>query len=597
MAAAELPFLFSKPFGAPDICFPNISASIQSQIANFPSRIYDGTYGDFVCIIKKVSSDITVWAVQQKGFLERIYNMKNLSEEVLSRRTFAIISHPDAGKTTLTEKLLLFGGAIRDAGTVKGKKTGKFATSDWMEIEKQRGISVTSSVMQFDYDGFRINILDTPGHQDFSEDTYRTLTAVDSAVMIIDSAKGIEEQTLKLFKVCRMRGIPIFTFINKLDREGKTPLELLAELEEVLGIESYPMNWPIGMGKQFLGIYDRHHNRIEQFRVEESERFISLNSDGEIESAHPLKEDSLYEQTLEEIMLLNEAGNAFSEERVSEGELTPVFFGSALTNFGVQTFLESYLEFAPVPQARNSTSGKIDPLSEDFSGFIFKIQANMNPAHRDRIAFLRICSGKFERGMNVTLSRTGKQIKLAQSTQFMADDRSTVEEAVAGDIIGLYDPGSYQIGDTIVSGKEAFEYERLPLFTPELFVRVTAKNVMKQKHFHKGIQQLVQEGAIQLFKTVKTEEYLLGAVGQLQFEVFEHRMRNEYNVEVLMERQGSKIARWIENDKINENLSNSRSLLVHDRYERKVFLFENDFALRWFQEKNPDIQLYNPMDQ
>lgn len=521
---------------------------------------------------------------------------KLFTDEVLSRRTFAIISHPDAGKTTLTEKLLLFGGAIRDAGTVKGKKTGKYATSDWMEIEKQRGISVTSSVMQFEYNGARVNILDTPGHQDFSEDTYRTLTAVDSAVMIIDSAKGIEEQTLKLFKVCRMRGIPIFTFINKMDRQGKTPLELLAELEEVMGIESYPMNWPIGMGKEFLGIYDRFNKRIEQFRVEEEERFIPINEEGEIEGEHPIKRSGLYDQTLEEILLLNEAGNEFSEDRIANGELTPVFFGSALTNFGVQTFLESYLQFAPPPQPRNSSIGEIDPLSEEFSGFIFKIQANMNPAHRDRIAFLRICSGKFERGMNVLIPRTGKQLKLAQSTQFMADDRSTVDEAVSGDIIGIYDPGTYQIGDTLTAGKTSFQYEKLPQFTPELFVRVTAKNVMKQKHFHKGIQQLVQEGAIQLFKTVKTDEYLLGAVGQLQFEVFEHRMKNEYNTEVLMERLGSKIARWIEGDNINENLSSARSLLVKDRYDQPVFLFENDFALRWFQEKNPDVKLYNPMD-
>ncbi|WP_370222099.1 peptide chain release factor 3 [Cytobacillus sp.] len=521
---------------------------------------------------------------------------KNFKEEVLSRRTFAIISHPDAGKTTLTEKLLLFGGAIRDAGTVKGKKTGKYATSDWMEIEKQRGISVTSSVMQFEYDGARVNILDTPGHQDFSEDTYRTLTAVDSAVMIIDSAKGIEEQTLKLFKVCRMRGIPIFTFMNKLDRQGKAPLELLAELEEVMGIESYPMNWPIGMGKEFLGIYDRFNNRIEQFRVEEEDRFISLNEEGEIEGNHSIKDTGLYDQTLEEIMLLNEAGNEFSRERIAKGELTPVFFGSALTNFGVQTFLESYLQFAPPPQPRNSTAGEIDPLSEEFSGFIFKIQANMNPAHRDRIAFLRICSGQFERGMAVNIPRIGKSIKLAQSTQFMADDRSTVDSAVSGDIIGIYDPGTYQIGDTLTTGKNNFQYERLPQFTPELFVKVTAKNVMKQKHFHKGIQQLVQEGAIQLFKTVKMEEYLLGAVGQLQFEVFEHRMKNEYNTEVYMERQGSKIARWVEGNEVNENLSSGRSLLVKDRYDKNVFLFENDFALRWFQEKNPDVKLYNPMD-
>jgi peptide chain release factor 3 len=521
---------------------------------------------------------------------------KQFIDEVESRRTFAIISHPDAGKTTLTEKLLLFGGAIRDAGTVKGKKTGKYATSDWMEIEKQRGISVTSSVMQFDYHGARINILDTPGHQDFSEDTYRTLTAVDSAVMIIDSAKGIEEQTLKLFKVCRMRGIPIFTFINKLDRDGRPPLELLAELEEVMGIESYPMNWPIGMGKEFLGIYDRFHNRIEQFRVEEDNRFLELNDDGEIEGDSPIKQNALYDQTIEEIFLLNEAGNEFSRKKIADGSLTPVFFGSALANFGVQTFLETYLQFAPSPQPRESTIGKIDPLSNHFSGFIFKIQANMNPAHRDRIAFLRICSGEFERGMTVTNPRSGKQIKLAQSTQFMADDRSTVNNAVSGDIIGLYDSGTYQIGDTLTSGKDSFYFEKLPQFTPELFVRVTAKNVLKQKHFHKGIQQLVQEGAIQLYKTVKYEEYLLGAVGQLQFEVFEHRMKNEYNVDVLLERQGSKIARWVENDEINENLSSSRSQLVTDRYGKKVFLFENDFALRWFQDKNPDVKLYNPMD-
>lgn len=529
--------------------------------------------------------------------LVRNFIMSTFKDEVLSRRTFAIISHPDAGKTTLTEKLLLFGGAIRDAGTVKGKKTGKYATSDWMEIEKQRGISVTSSVMQFEYNQAKINILDTPGHQDFSEDTYRTLTAVDSAVMIIDSAKGIEDQTLKLFKVCRMRGIPIFTFINKLDRQGKMPLELLAELEEVMGIESYPMNWPIGMGKEFLGIYDRFNNRIEQFRVDEEDRFLELNDEGEINEEHSLKQSGLYEQTLEEIMLLNEAGNEFSRDRIASGDLTPVFFGSALTNFGVQTFLESYLQFAPSPQPRESTVGEINPLTEDFSGFIFKIQANMNPAHRDRIAFLRICSGKFERGMSVNIPRLGKQVKLAQSTQFMADDRSTVNEAVSGDIIGIYDPGTYQIGDTLTSDKNGFQFEKLPQFTPELFVRVTAKNVMKQKHFHKGIQQLVQEGAIQLFKTVKTDEYLLGAVGQLQFEVFEHRMKNEYNTEVLMERLGSKIARWVEGEDNYDNLSSSRSLLVKDRYEHQVFLFENDFALRWFQDKNPDVPLYNPMDQ
>ncbi len=521
--------------------------------------------------------------------------MNNLTEEVNSRRTFAIISHPDAGKTTLTEKLLLFGGAIRAAGTVKAKKSGKFAKSDWMEIEKERGISVTSSVMQFDYNGYRVNILDTPGHEDFSEDTYRTLTAVDSAVMVIDSAKGIEAQTIKLFKVCAMRGIPIFTFINKLDRVGKEPLELLAELEEVLGIESYPMNWPIGMGKDFLGIYDRYYKRIEQYRVEGEERFLPLTEDGELAVDHPMKASSLYSQVLDEIALLDEAGNEFSREKIAQGKLTPVFFGSALTAFGVETFLKTYLEFAPAPQPRHSDIGFIEPTQEEFSGFIFKIQANMNPAHRDRIAFIRVCSGKFTKGMTVTLARTGKPIKLSQSTQFLASERMNVEEAVSGDIIGLYDTGKYQIGDTLVEGKQLFHFDPLPQFTPELFARVRAKNVMKQKQFYKGIHQLVQEGAIQLYKT-KFEDFILGAVGQLQFEVFEARMKNEYNADVHMEYMGERVARWIKGNQVDERLNSSRSMLVRDRFDQPVFLFENEFALRWFQDKHPDIELYNPMD-
>lgn len=518
---------------------------------------------------------------------------ESLKKEIESRKTFAIISHPDAGKTTLTEKLLLFGGAIRDAGTVKGKKSGKFATSDWMEIEKQRGISVTSSVMQFDYDGNRVNILDTPGHQDFSEDTYRTLMAVDSAVMIVDSAKGIEAQTLKLFKVCRMRGIPIFTFINKMDRQGKEPLELMEELEEVLEIESYAMNWPIGMGKEFLGIYDRFNKRIEPFRSE-GPRFLDLDENGRLAADHPMKATSYYTQAMDDVELLEEAGNEFSYERVEKGELTPVFFGSALANFGVETFLETYMNFAPSPQPRmTKEQTEVEPSEAPFSGFVFKIQANMNPAHRDRIAFVRIVSGKFERGMNVTLARTGKSFKLTQTTQFLADDRETVDEAVAGDIIGLHDIGNYQIGDTITSGKK-FEYEALPQFTPELFMKVTAKNVMKQKHFHKGILQLVQEGAIQYYKTLHLEEIILGAVGQLQFEVFEHRMKNEYNVEVRMESVGSKVARWIENEEnLKESMSSSRSMLVKDRYDNYVFLFENDFATRWFQDKHPEVKLYS----
>ncbi len=518
----------------------------------------------------------------------------NQQAEVDKRRTFAIISHPDAGKTTITEQLLLFGGAIRNAGTVKGKKSGNFAKSDWMDIEKQRGISVTSSVMQFDFDDKRVNILDTPGHEDFSEDTYRTLMAVDSAVMVIDSAKGIEAQTKKLFQVCRMRGIPIFTFINKLDRDGREPLELLEELEEVLEIDSYPMNWPIGMGKGFEGIYDIYNNRVEVYRPDrfDGERYLELDDEHQLVADHPLSQESIFSQVQDEIELLLEAGNEFSEEKVANGQLTPVFFGSALTNFGVETFLETFLQFAPKPGDHETKAGeKISPYSEDFSGFIFKIQANMNPAHRDRIAFVRICSGSFEKGMDVKLARDEKKIKLNNSTQFMADSRETVVEAVAGDIIGLYDTGNYQIGDTIFTGKDKIEFEDLPQFTPELFMKVTAKNVMKQKSFYKGINQLVQEGAIQLYKTYLTEDFIIGAVGQLQFEVFKHRMLGEYNTEIIMEPMGTKIARWIDPSQLDEKMSSSRNILARDRFDQPLFLFENQFAMRWFSDKYPDVEL------
>lgn len=516
-----------------------------------------------------------------------------IKQEVESRKTFAIISHPDAGKTTLTEKLLLFGGAIRQAGTVKGKKTGKFATSDWMKVEQERGISVTSSVMQFDYDHYNINILDTPGHEDFSEDTYRTLMAVDSAVMVIDCAKGIEPQTLKLFKVCKMRGIPIFTFINKLDRMGKEPFELLEEIEKTLDIETYPMNWPVGMGQNFFGIIDRTAKTIEPFRDEEN--ILHLNDDYELEEDHPIKNDSQFEQAIDELMLVDEVGEQFDEELLLAGELTPVFFGSALANFGVQNFLNAYVDYAPMPSGRKTEEGDVvDPFDQDFSGFIFKIQANMDPKHRDRIAFMRIVSGAFERGMDVTLQRNKKKQKITRSTSFMADDTQTVNHAVSGDIIGLYDTGNYQIGDTLVGGNQKFQFESLPQFTPEIFMKVSAKNVMKQKHFHKGIEQLVQEGAIQLYKTLHTNQIILGAVGQLQFEVFEHRMKNEYNVDIVMEQVGKKIARWIENEKdITDNMNSSRSILVKDRYDQYVFLFENEFATRWFEDKFPEIKLYS----
>lgn len=515
----------------------------------------------------------------------------HLAKEVAKRRTFAIISHPDAGKTTLTEKLLLFGGAIRLAGTVKGRKANRHATSDWMEIEKQRGISVTSSVMQFDYLGHKINILDTPGHQDFSEDTYRTLTAADSAVMLIDSAKGVEVQTKKLFQVCRMRGIPIFTFINKLDREGQDPFELLEELEQVLDIRSYPMNWPIGSGKQFCGVYDRRKSRVELFEGEDhSEISIHPVSGYEDETIRKIAGDHLHQQLCQDLELLDVAGDEFDLEKVEQGELTPVFFGSAINNFGVQTFLENFLSLAPAPQPRKSVERIVEPEEKDFSGYVFKIQANMNPAHRDRIAFLRICSGEFERGMSVKQMRTGKSIKLAQPQQFLAQDRDIVEKAYPGDIIGLFDPGIFRIGDTLcVNGDK--EFDELPTYSPELFCKVTVKNALKHKQYQKGLDQLTEEGTIQIFQSTGVfDETILGVVGQLQFEVFEYRMKNEYGVDVQLHRMQYQFARWIHDDKLDPSKFRINSQLVQDKKGNFVVLFENEYALRTSIEKNPTAQ-------
>lgn len=524
--------------------------------------------------------------------LERTFSMTNEQKhELTSRRTFAIISHPDAGKTTLTEKLLLLGGTIRSAGTVKAKKSGKYATSDWMEIEKQRGISVTSSVMQFFYHDHHVNIVDTPGHQDFSEDTYRTLTAVDSAVMVIDGTKGIEAQTLKLFKVCRMRGIPILTFINKLDREGREPLELLQEIEEVLGIESYPATWPIGMGKRFQGTYDRFEKKIEVYRSNEESVFIDFDGENVTEELTKYIDPTAIPSLIDELMLINEAGNDFSIEKVKSGTLTPVFFGSAIANFGVQSFFNSFLNLTSPPQSRMSSNGEVPIEYPHFSGFVFKIQANMNPAHRDRIAFVRVCSGKFERGMTVTLPRTGRKIKLGQSQQFLASDRETVEEAYPGDIIGLYDSGTYQIGDTIIGGGAMFQFEALPKFPPELFRKVRAKNAMKHKHFDKGMTQLVQEGAVQLYRTPFFGDYILGAVGELQFQVFEYRMKAEYGVDLEFTSMQHSSARWISKDDVKHIKTDSRAMLVEDLDGNPVLLFENDFVLRTFTDKYPDVKL------
>jgi peptide chain release factor 3 len=519
--------------------------------------------------------------------------MAQMETEAKKRRTFAIISHPDAGKTTLTEKLLLLGGAIRSAGAVKARKSGKFATSDWMELEKQRGISVTSSVMQFEYHDYKINILDTPGHQDFSEDTYRTLMAVDSVVMILDVAKGVEPQTKKLFKVCSDRGIPIFTFINKLDRSGKEPLELFEELEEVLGIASCPVNYPIGMGPTFKGVYDRFNHEVEVYG--EGRKLSSIKLDGPESVREALKglaEEDTLTQLEEELLLLEEAGNPFDMDAVLAGKLTPVFFGSAVSSFGVPTFLKHYLTMAPPPSGRESSVGRVEPEDPTFSGFIFKIQANMNPAHRDRIAFLRICSGKFEKGMETWLDRTGKPIKLAQPQQFFADSREVIEEAYPGDIVGIYDPGIYQIGDTLVGTKETFNFGKLPEFSPEHFARVRPKTAMKAKHFQKGMEQLAQEGAVQVYKTERFEETVLGAVGQLQFEVFIYRMEAEYNVELDVQPLTYRVARWLNQETVpTEALRSTSNMVVRDHRKRPVILFENEFGLQWFQQKNPDIPL------
>ena len=514
----------------------------------------------------------------------------SLEQEVLKRRTFAIISHPDAGKTTLTEKLLLFGGAIRLAGAVKGRKAMRHATSDWMEIEKQRGISVTSSVMQFAYQGYMINILDTPGHQDFSEDTYRTLTAADSAVMIIDSAKGVEAQTKKLFQVCRMRGIPIFTFINKLDREGRHPFDLLDEIEDVLNIRSYPMNWPIGSGKQFRGVYDRQKRRVELFQDGNHDGIRIREVEGYRDPAvREIAGEMWYDSLCEELELLDVAGDSFDMQQVAAGELTPVFFGSAINNFGVQTFLEHFLAMSPSPGPRKSSAGLIQPLDERFSGYIFKIQANMNPAHRDRIAFLRICSGKFTRGMTVRHVRTGKEIKLAQPQQFLAQDREIVDEAFPGDIIGLFDPGIFRIGDSL-SEKEPIEFAELPTFSPELFAKVTVKNALKYKQYQKGIQQLTDEGTVQVFRTLNGfDETILGVVGQLQFEVFEYRMKHEYGADIELTRMNFHHARWVAGEGIDPGKFRINSLLVKDKNDNFVALFENEYAMRTAMEKYPEF--------
>ena len=524
--------------------------------------------------------------------------MSTLQEEISRRRTFAIISHPDAGKTTLTEKFLLYGGAIAQAGVVKGKKNSRAATSDWMEIEKQRGISVTSSVLQFRYEGKCINILDTPGHQDFSEDTYRTLMAADSAVMVIDASKGVEAQTRKLFKVCAMRGVPIFTFINKMDREARDPYELLEDIENELGIGTYAVNWPIGSGKRFKGVYDRMDDEViafegADFRHEVKAQRLSID-DPILEGLLP---EDQYQTLIDDVELLSGAGDEFDLKAVHEGRLSPVFFGSALTNFGVEPFLKKFLQMTPPPTARTADIGVIDPFDPHFSAFVFKIQANMNKAHRDRVAFMRICSGKFERGMEAYHVQEGKNIKLATGTQLMAQDRAIVDEAYAGDIIGLFDPGIFSIGDTLCTGKKKVEFAGIPTFSPEHFARIEQKDTMKRKQFVKGMEQIAQEGAIQIFREVGggMEEVVVGVVGVLQLEVLEYRLNTEYNVEIRMQQLPFEQLRWIQNDPDTYVLRDldltSDTKAVEDMKGNRLLLFTSDWAIRWAETHNETLKL------
>ena len=524
--------------------------------------------------------------------------MSNYANEINRRRTFAIISHPDAGKTTLTEKFLLYGGAINLAGSVKGKATARHAVSDWMEIEKERGISVTSSVLQFEYDDFCINILDTPGHQDFSEDTYRTLMAADSAVMVIDGSKGVEAQTRKLFKVCVMRHIPIFTFINKMDRDANDTFELLDEIEKELGIATCPVNWPIGSGKAFKGVYERASRSIftysdtQKGTKEGDTTVISIDDETAVKEAIGEEASALL---TDEIELLDGASAEFDLTLVQKGELTPVFFGSALTNFGVEVFLQHFLKMTTTPLPRMSDKGLIDPVENEFSAFVFKIQANMNKAHRDRVAFMRICSGKFDASMEVKHVQGGKTMRLSQPQQIMADSRKILDEAYAGDIIGVFDPGIFSIGDTICAPKENFSYEGIPTFAPEHFARVRQMDTMKRKQFIKGVNQIAQEGAIQIFQEYNTgmEEIIVGVVGVLQFDVLKYRLENEYNVEIKLEPLPYEHIRWIENKEIDLDKITGTSDMkkVKDLKGNPLLLFVNSWSVGMTLDRNEGLVL------
>ncbi|MGV3524945.1 MAG: peptide chain release factor 3 [Candidatus Sericytochromatia bacterium] len=519
-------------------------------------------------------------------------------DEIQRRRTVAIISHPDAGKTTLTEKFLLYGGALQEAGAVRARKNQRSATSDWMEMERQRGISITSTVLMFDYQGYRMNLLDTPGHQDFSEDTYRILTAVDSVIMVIDGAKGIEAQTLKLFEVCRKRGIPIFTFINKLDRPTREPLDLLDELEKVMEINTYPINWPLGTGMDFKGVYDRLENQVHVFERTTGGAHkapVAVGGIGDDFVRNTLDKD-VYAQVTEELEMLDIAGEEFDRSQVLDGSLTPVFFGSAMNNFGVELLLQYIFKFAPPPGPYPSTKGLVDPANPDFSGFVFKIQANMDPRHRDRIAFIRICTGQFTKNISVTHPKSGRKLKLATAHSLFGQERETVEEAWPGDIIGLISNDKFGIGDTLTQDPSIL-YHGIPYFAPEHFIFLNNPNPSNYKRFRDGLDQLLQEGVIQGFdlQTHSQNNYVLGAVGPLQFDVVQHRLESEYKAETERIPANWAVLRWIHPDVDVSQLERSKlpvgSMLGTDRHGNAVILMTNIWSLNLFHDKNPDVAL------
>lgn len=519
-------------------------------------------------------------------------------EEVRRRRTFAIISHPDAGKTTLTEKLLLYGGAVHLAGSVKARRAARHATSDWMKLEQERGISVTSSVLQFEYAGYRINLLDTPGHQDFSEDTYRTLVAADSAVMLLDNRKGVEEQTRKLFNVCKRHRTPIFTFVNKCDRPGEHPLKLLDDVEAELGIRCCAVTWPILRDGHFVGVYDRVRREIHLFdrtgdhgQTRPPERIASLD-DGHVRD---LLGAEAHDRLLEEIELLSLAGAEYDPAEVEAGTVSPTFFGSALTNFGVEPFFRSFLEAAPAPRPRESSAGPVDPLDPAFTGFVFKIQANMDPRHRDRIAFIRVCSGRFEPGLSAVNVRTGREIRLAAPQQFLAQERQAVEEAWAGDVIGVHDRGNLRVGDTL-SANGQLEFGGIPRFSPEHFARIAVADPLRRKQLDTGLRQLSEEGTVQVFYSDSAvgPAPIVGAVGLLQFDVLLHRLEHEYGVKAKLDPMPYRHARWVEGPAARiEELASYERALVYDTKGRPLLLFDSDWSLRVTLEKATDVAFHD----